>query len=66
MSADVIWTIAIAIGTGFVIWLIRMERLTTQLVEHGKSSIERHDKAESRLDNHEVKITSLEAKVMQN
>lgn len=60
LSSDVIWTIAIAVGSGFVVWLIRMERLTTQLVEHGKASHERHDKAEERLEGHEKRISRIE------
>jgi len=61
MSHDAFWSIVAIASCGVVAWLIRMERLTTQLVEHGKASHERHDRAEQRLDMHEIKIQKLES-----
>lgn len=66
MSSDAFWAIALAIGTGATIWMIRMERLMTTMVEHGKASHERHDKAESRLDTHELEILALKTKLGTN
>lgn len=59
MSSDAFWAIVAIASGGVIAWLIRMERLTTQLVEHGKNSLERHDKAEQRLDTHELEIMSI-------
>lgn len=63
MTSDAFWSIVAIASCGVIAWLIRMERLTTQLVEHGKTSLERHDRAEERLNNHETKILSLETKI---
>lgn len=64
------WAAILLMVGSMTAWLIRMERLTTKLVQQGEYSQLRHEKAEydidvldKRVDNHDTDISILKSKV---